>query len=170
MAGCAAVLLVHHPRRAGGRPGHSARGSSALEAAADILLDFRIPSGETGRRRRLYGVGRYPETPAELLIEMNAQATGYAVLADRDLEPAAFAPALDALRALFAAAPGPLTRHEILERWTSPATRPTLNTLWRWIKRARELSVVACQGSGSKTDPFRYGLAASAEGPAQGAA
>jgi hypothetical protein len=27
----------------------------------------------------------------------------------------------------------PLTRHEILTRWPGPATRPTANTLWRWL-------------------------------------
>jgi hypothetical protein len=161
---CLSVLLVHHPRRAAARPGHSARGSSALEAAADILLDFRIPPGDPATRRRcLYGIGRYPTTPAELLIEMNAEATDYAILADRDLDPAAFAPVLDTLRTLLAAEPAPLTRHEILARWPSPATRPTANTLWRWLSRACELGVLVRQGEGSKTDAFRYGVAASGE-------
>jgi hypothetical protein len=140
----------------------TARGSSALEAAADILLDFRIPPGDPATRRRcLYGIGRYPATPAELLIEMNAEATDYAILADCDLDPAAFAPALDTLRTPLAAEQAPLTRHEILARWPSPATRPTPNTLWRWLCRACELGVLARHGSGSKTDAFRDGVAAS---------
>lgn len=53
---------------------------------------------------------------------MNAAATDYAVLADRDLDPAAFAPALDTLRTLLPAEPAPLTRNEILTRWPSPTT------------------------------------------------
>jgi hypothetical protein len=62
------------------------------------------------------------------------------------------------MRTLLAAAGAPLTRHEILSRWPSPVTRPTPNTLRRWLNRACELGVLARHGSGSKTDAFRYRL------------
>jgi hypothetical protein len=58
-------------------------------------------------------------------------------------------------------APTPLTRHEIVIRWPSPVTRPTPNTLWRWLCRACDLGVLVHHGSGSKTDAFRDGVAAS---------
>jgi hypothetical protein len=127
---------------------------------------FALSGASQGFERR---IGRYPTTPAELLIEMNAEATDYAIVADRDLDPAAFAPVLDTLRTLLAAEPAPLTRHEILAGWPSPATRPTPNTLWRWLCRACELGVLARHGEGSKTDAFRYGVAASGEQAGEGA-
>jgi hypothetical protein len=157
------ILLLHHPRRAGGRPGQAARGSGALPALSDISLDLRLPRGDPfTRRRHLFGNGRYPETPQRLLIEMNAEATDYAVLAEGTEDAAAFAPALDAVRTLLGQVDAPLTRQEILSRWPTPATCPTANTLWRWLTRACELGILACFGAGTKLDPFRYRLAAPA--------
>ena len=57
----------------------------------------------------------------------------------------------------------PLTHHEILTRCPSPVTRPTPNTLWRWLSRACELGVLARHGSGSTTEAFRYGVTAGEE-------
>lgn len=156
----AGVLLLHHPRRAGGAVGQMARGSGALPAFADILLEMSVAPGGVGtRRRRLHGVGRYPETPQQLLFEMNAEATDYALLDEADEQEHRFACALDALRELLSAAPSPLTRHEIRELWPDAATRPTANTLWRWLTRARAAGVLRRHGEGSKADAFRYDLA-----------
>jgi len=155
----AGVLLVHHPRRAGGRVGSAARGSTALPALTDILLDMRLPGGDPFTRRRLlYGLGRYPETPQRLLIEMNAEASDYAVLADSAAD-AAFAPALDAIRELLGRADTPLTGAEILERWSSELARPTANTLWRWLTRGCETGMLVRHCGGTRVDPFRYALA-----------
>ena len=162
----AGVLLVHHPRRAGGRPGSAARGSAALPALADVLLDLRLPANDPfTRRRRLYGLGRYPQTPQHLFIEMNAEATDYAVLSDADEDAALFAPALDALRDVLAHAGAPLSRQQILECWPNPVTKPTANTLWRWLARGCQLGVLARHGDGSKADAFRYALAEPAAAP-----
>jgi hypothetical protein len=109
------VLLVHHARRARGAPGSTARGSGALTALTDIVLDLRRPGNDPfGRRRLLYGVGRYTETPQRLLLELNAAGTDYDVLADGDADAATFGPALDALRDLLGRAAAPLTRQQIL--------------------------------------------------------
>jgi hypothetical protein len=164
----AGVLLLHHPRRAGGRPGQAARGSGALPALADVILDMRLPQGDPfTRRRHLFAHGRYAETPQNLLIEMNPEATDYAVLAEGAEDAAAFAPALDAVRELAAQSPAPLSRQEILARWPTTSIRPTANTLWRWLTRACDLGILVCHGTGSKLDPFRYQparAAAAAEG------
>ncbi len=64
----------------------------------------------------------------------------------------------------------PHPRHEIPTRWPSPATRPTPNTLWRWLSRACGLGVLVRHGSGSKTEALRYGVMANEEQPADGAA
>jgi hypothetical protein len=155
-----AVLLLHHPRRAGGRPGLAARGSGALPALADVLLDLRLPPGDPfTRRRHLFGLGRYPEIPQHLLIEMNPEGTDYAVLADAAEDAAAFAPILDQLRAVLGRAGVPLTRQGILDRWPHAATRPAPNTLWRWLMRACELGVLVRDGDGMKGAAYRFALA-----------
>jgi len=88
-----------HPRQTAGRPSHRPRGSGALPAFADILLELRMPPGDPPTlRRELPGIGRYPEKPRRLLLEMNADATGYAVLAEPPLDDPGFAAALDHLR------------------------------------------------------------------------
>jgi len=154
------VLLQHHPRRAGGRPGQAARGSGALPALVDVLLDMRLPPGDPfTRRRHLFGLGRYPEIPQYLLIEMNAEATDYAVLADAALDAVAFAPILDQLRVLLGQAGCPLTRQGILERWPHAATCPSPSTLWRWLMRACELGVLVRDGDGMKGAAYRFTLA-----------
>jgi hypothetical protein len=153
------VLLLHHPRRAGGRTGHAARGSGALPALAQVSLDMRLPPGDPfTRRRQLFGVGRYPETPQRLLIEMNPQATDYAIGADPD-QDAAFAPVLDTLTQLLHQAASPLTRQQILDGWPHPATRPAPNTLWRWLARACDLGLLARSGEGNKAEAYRYAVA-----------
>jgi hypothetical protein len=98
---------------------------------------------------------------------MNPEATDYAVLADQG-DDDAFAPSLDTVRAVLHEAGTPLTRHEILDRWPAAATRPTANTLWRWLKRGGDLGALMRQGDGIRGDAHRYGLAA--EEPKQPAA
>jgi hypothetical protein len=69
-----AVLLLHHPRRADSPAGCAGRGSGALLAYADILLEmYAYPhAAETDRRRRLVGCSRFDDTPRQLVIELNA--------------------------------------------------------------------------------------------------
>ncbi|MCH8346837.1 MAG: AAA family ATPase [Chloroflexi bacterium] len=65
-----AVLIPRHDRKSGGEIGDSGRGSSALSGAADILLALRRANVEGHpNRRAIEGVGRFDETPAQLVIE-----------------------------------------------------------------------------------------------------
>lgn len=64
-----AVLLVHHERKSGGEGGREIRGGSALFAIVDqaLLLDRR--EGGEPTHRVLRGLGRYSETPHELVLD-----------------------------------------------------------------------------------------------------
>jgi RecA-family ATPase len=75
----AAVLLVHHARKADGSEGVSARGSGALAAFVDTLVELRRhdPRSYSDRRRVLSGLGRYEETPAEIVMELSADGKEY---------------------------------------------------------------------------------------------
>lgn len=67
-----AVLLIHHLRKSGGQEYTGSRGSGALSAFPDIIVELtRFDAGNVkDRKRKLCAKGRYDETPDELVIEL----------------------------------------------------------------------------------------------------
>lgn len=65
----AVVLLVHHERKAGGEDGRGIRGGSALFGLVDQALLLERKPGVDRSLRILKALGRYSETPYELVIE-----------------------------------------------------------------------------------------------------
>jgi hypothetical protein len=57
---------------------------------------------------------------------------------------------------IFEDAPQKLTREDILGEWPADFDRPSASTLRNWLDRAVARSLVACEGTGRKGDPFRY--------------
>ena len=53
-----------------------------------------------------------------------------------------------------------VTRQQILESWPPDFLKPTKITLWRWLDHAVKANLLACDGTGRKTQPFRYWLPA----------
>lgn len=109
----AAVLMVHHSGKTDGTEARAARGSTALAAASDILLELRrhTPADVSDRRRVLTGLGRFEETPGHLAAELASDGCGYAVVGGR-AETAAGELRLGVLGRLPAAPPG-LTADEL---------------------------------------------------------
>lgn len=68
----AAVLLFHHLKKMGGQEFTGARGSGALAAFPDILVELtRFDATDPKcNKRKLTAKGRYDETPDELVIEL----------------------------------------------------------------------------------------------------
>jgi hypothetical protein len=68
----AGVLLIHHLRKSGGQEYTGSRGSGALSAFPDILIELtRFDAAEAKSKKRvLRAKGRYEETPDELVIEL----------------------------------------------------------------------------------------------------
>ncbi len=68
--GCA-VILIHHDRKSGGEDGRAIRGGGALLGLVDqaLMLD-RGPGGDRDQRI-LRTIGRYEDTPDELVIALN---------------------------------------------------------------------------------------------------
>jgi hypothetical protein len=126
-----------------------------LAAFADIVIEMAIPPGSAPTRRRTFtGVGRYPGTLESVSAELNAEGTDYLLSPDG---PPPDPPLFATLEALLRASPEPLTRHELLARWPGPAPRP--DSLWRALTRGVERGVFIVQGTGTRTDALRYGLA-----------
>ena len=153
-----AVLLLHHPRKQGARDGMRSRGSGALAGHVDILIEMGwLPeAGPTDRRRRLRAFARFPETPPEHLIELNAAGTDYLSLGDAETE--AFGRGWPGLRAVLTEADRRLSRTEILAAWSPDVEEPTPVTLWRWLERGVAEGRVHRAGRGTRSDPFCYWL------------
>jgi hypothetical protein len=151
----AGVMLIMHPRKSGGEEGTAARGSGALSAFPDILVEMRrmCPTDRRDRRRVLTGLSRFRETPAELVIELSAEGDQYTALGDR-------AEAGGKLRSeqieavLPDAGPG-LTAEEVLDALpgaNNPGKRSLEIALSKGVKELRWL----VSGEGKKGDPHRY--------------
>lgn len=155
----ASVLALHHPRKVGGAPGPTARGSGALLGAADILIDMDQvpPAAADDRRRRLQCFSRYSATPRQQLIELTADETDYTC--PDDLARSEIEPGWPTLHAVLKAAPRKLTRQEILSRWPTDHTAPCDSTLWRWLESAVAAGRLCRAGQGRKSRPRVYSLA-----------
>jgi hypothetical protein len=157
-----ALWLLHHPRKAEAAPGMAARGSGALPAMADLVLEMRHPGGDPGtRRRRLYGFSRFEATPRVTLMELDESGTDYHVL---DCAAGEFSERWQKLQAVLSEADEPLTRRAILAIWPGDEPPPSDSALYRWLTKAEELGLVAHFGTGGRYDPHAYRLAA-AEDP-----
>ena len=162
-----ALMLLHHPAR-GHRPiGQAARGSGALLGHVDISIEMRHPGGNPmTRRRRFLSLSRHAETPRKLLLEWNAEGTDYLPVESKpeeDFFNDTWTPLRLKIMPTGRAPFRKLTRQDILGEWPDDFEKPKTNTLWRWLDQAFKKGQVACQGKGSKSDPFRYWLPAREE-------
>ena len=152
-----AVLAAHHPTKGSPRPGQAARGSGAILGHVDVSIEMRHPGGDAlTSRRRLLGFSRHAETPRQLLIELNAEATDYTVVSDAPQDE--FPEKWEVVRSVLLQAPQKLTREDILDEWPEGPDKPATKSLWRWLRRAVDLHLVACEGAGVRNDPYRYWL------------
>jgi hypothetical protein len=152
------IFLSHHPNKGDFGEGQAARGSGALSGFADILLEMTwyTRASEDDRRRRLTAFSRFTETPRQLVIELNAEGTDY--LGHGTFLENEFSENWEMLRRVLETAPEKLTRPQIARRWPPDATPPADVTLWRWLERAVNQGLLLREGSGLKSDPYRYWL------------
>lgn len=154
-----AVLVAHHPRKGDALPGRAARGSGALPAFADVLIEMHWHgrADHDDRRRHLIAFSRFPETPRNLVIELTADGTDYVSLGS--VEDEEFTSHWQTLHAVLDAATSKLTRKQIRRAW--PAEPPPGDaTLYRWLERAIAQNAVRKDGKGLRNHPFRYWLPA----------
>lgn len=141
----AVVLLLHHERKAGGEGGRSIRGGGALFGLVDQALLLEGVKGGRTNQRVLRSLGRYDETPPELVIEYvdgRYRAVGTPLEAGRE-----------AVAARVLAALGP----EAVEPQTI-ATRTGLS-IRAVLRGLADLGTrVTREGKGAKGSPFRFRL------------
>lgn len=139
----ACVLLIHHARKAEGSYGDEIRGSGALFALVDIALILK--RHEVHTQRILHGVSRYPETPAELVIELRE--TGYVALGD----PSAVNKEARRHKLLAALSDELEDAGTIIKR-----AGVSLRDGYRLLASLAEAGEAYREGKGRKGDPYRY--------------
>lgn len=151
----AAVLLVFHPRKADGAEGTATRGSGAIPAFMDIIVEMRrmCPMDRKDRRRIFTAYSRYRETPAELVIELTQDERSYNTQGDR--AEAGSKRRTERVEAILPGEPPGLTVEEILDNWPED-DKPSKRSLELTLREGVESSRCSRTGQGKKGDPYRY--------------
>jgi hypothetical protein len=154
----AAVLLLHHPRKAPSDPGSAARGSGALLAFVDVSLELtrysKLKSDD--HRRLIQAESRRPEAPARLAYEWDRTTGEFRVVPDpRERQ---FEENWQAVLAVLQSRTAALTHKEVRECWPADADRPSETTLYDWLNHAVAKSLLRREGKGTRMSPWRYRL------------
>jgi hypothetical protein len=151
------VLLLHHPRKKESTPGQASRGSGALCAAVDVLVEMKMPRGTMpqDRRRLLQAWSRFDETPRERVIELSDDGTDYFESKVDDVAEGS-SDCLAMAEHLLTSPPRKLTRMQLLEHWPKHVPLPNPVTLWRGLESAVASGKLQQEGTGRKGDPLRY--------------
>jgi hypothetical protein len=144
-----AVFVVHHLRKAGGETvGDGMRGSNAITASADVLMEYRVAKG--GRdRRSLSAISRWEVTPPNLVLELDGAT--YRALGDERLAGARD----DAERLVAWVREHPWQDGDTI-REALQIQRSRLRAMLAEGVVARALDRV---GDGTRSDPYRYAIA-----------
>jgi AAA domain len=152
------VLILHHPRKQPSEEGSSARGSGGLLAAVDMSIELtrygRLTTDE--RRRKLFALSRFPETPRHLVYEWDPKTGAFKGLGDP--LGVRFNENWEHLRSILAKREKSATHNELLMDWPADQERPSPSLLYQWLNRAFEEKLVRREGAGRKDDPYRYRL------------
>jgi AAA domain len=152
------VTILHHPRRRRSEEGNTARGHGGLLAAVDIIVELSgfgaLDSEE--RRRKLFALSRFPETPRRLVYEWDPQTAQFQLLGDP--HGARFRDNWEHLHAILKKRALASTHKELLMDWPVDLPRPSAATLYDWLNRAYEEKLLRRQGTGRAGDPYRYRL------------
>ena len=144
-----AVMILRHDRKSGGLVGESGRGSSAYSGAVDIVLSIRRPEGNTKKTlRTIHAIGRFDETPDELVIDLTP--TGYV-----SLGTAANVAEAEAEQILRAAAPRTEEEAATLDEMIK-GTEVSRSTAQRVVKNLCARGEFLSTGEGKRGKPFRY--------------
>jgi hypothetical protein len=155
-AGGPGVLLLHHPRKGYALGGQGARGTGALPAFVDFLLEIHWPAAGEDRRRRLLAWSRHEETPRRVLVELSADGRDYATVEMKPDDPDDEVQRV--LEGLLRASPG-LTAREVAERWPARAERPQWRALRHRLQVLSDAGRLLRTGLGHRFAPYRYELA-----------
>lgn len=153
-----ALLAIHHPRKSDGGEGIAARGSGALAAWADVLLELRrlTPEDHEDRRRVLTAYSRFDETPAEAVVDYTGK--GYVKVGTKS--DAKRGDRQEVIEGILAAASAPMDADAIRHSWPpdSPIPRPGIKSVRGDLDAGAKAGKWSVSGLGRKGDPLVYVL------------
>jgi KaiC/GvpD/RAD55 family RecA-like ATPase len=150
----AAVLLVHHPCKKDSHGRQSARGSGALQAHVDTIMELSRtnPEVSSDRRRTVKAVGRYEETPAEVVLELTD--SGYQCIGSK--ADATQTDRQEVIKEILAGK-GWSTDDAIRSLWIDKEIPvPGKRSLQKDLNAGCESGLWQRQGKGTKGDKYRY--------------
>jgi hypothetical protein len=158
-----AVLLAHHLKKADGAEATGSRGSGALTGFVDTIVEFRRhdPRNRHCRKRIITGYGRDDETPAELVVELDAETNEYRSRGDRKAMKRE-----EIKRTLFTILPTDrpgFTLEEIKEAWPEEDFSRKAIVL-ETLAEGAERGDWTRDGTGKKGHPYRYFVPSSKTG------
>ena len=143
----AAVGLIHHTSKSGGEHGRSIRGASSLLAIVDQAMILEMRQGGKQNQRILKTIGRYSESPAELVLELEGNQW-------KSLGTGSDAYKEDQLEHLI----GCLTKQPQPVTWIVTASELSEKQVRKSLGILIERGEIVKSGSGLKGDPFLYRL------------
>jgi hypothetical protein len=148
------LMLVHHTRKGDGTEAVASRGSGALTAFVDTIVELRRFHAEDrkDRKRILSGYGRYDETPDELVIELS-ELDGY--IAHGTKREATSKNLFETIRELLPPAPPGITIDEILEMWPNDQS-PRKQSLLDSLRDGADKNLWIKTGEGKRGRPFMF--------------
>jgi hypothetical protein len=151
----AAVLLIHHVGKNDVGEARASRGSGALPAYADAILELRRfdAANRQDRRRTINGFGRWDCVPGELVIELAPDGSGYSACGDRAAVHQSDIRAL-ILASLPAVPPG-MTGEQVRANWPE-ADKPGEKKLAAELASGAAAGIWSRHGTGLRGQPFTY--------------
>lgn len=149
----AGLLPTHHLSKADGGQGTGSRGSTALPAFVDTIIELRRYDqvDEANRGRVLRAYGRWDETPRELVIELTEEGE-YTARGDRRLDE--YAQLRPDIEGVLLENPG--AAGDRVEAGLSPRQGLRRGTLLACLKFGAEQQWWLRTGAGRRGCPYRY--------------
>ena len=150
-----AVVPVHHIGKVDGSEGRAARGSTAIGAAMDVLLELRRfkPDELDDRRRVLSGLGRFDEIPSEVVIELAEDGSGYTASGDK--KAVAAREIHGAIQDVLPEGQPGMTTDDVLAALPKSDRRRTADVK-KALREGVETGTWQRSGTGKKGNPFRF--------------
>lgn len=154
-AGLAVGAWTHFGKNEGNE-GRSTRGSTAIGAAVDILLELRRhkPDDLEDRRRVINGLGRFDEIPVEVVIALADDGSGF--VAEGDKKALAARELHEAILAALGVGEDNAATAEVIHGSMAEEDRPKLRALMRALKDGAHRGHWKWSGEGKKGDPYKY--------------
>jgi hypothetical protein len=158
----ATLLLIHHLRKSDGLEATATRGSGALTAAVDAILELRRfnPGDRTDHRRVITCDSRFGDRLDELVVELGIG--GY--LAHGDKDDAAAEDLIKTILKTLPDQPPGLSADEIHGAWPEDKS-PRRNRLRSALRQGTDAGRWRREGKGTKGDPFTYWRPSQSEKP-----